>query len=206
MVYFDDILVYSKSLNDHVEHLRRVFELLREYKFHANTKKCSFATDQVGFLGYVVFAVGIKMDSSKVQAILEWPIPKSVSEGRSFHGLATFYRRFIHNFSSIAAPLTDCLKQKNLVWSVQANGSFAALKKALTIAPVLQVPDFGKTFELDTDASIHGIGGVLSQESKPIAFFSEKLNGAKLNYCTYDLEFYTIVRAIKYRNYYLAYK
>ena len=104
MVYFDDILVYSKSLNDHVEHLRRVFELLREYKFYANTKKCSFATDQVGFLGYVVFAVGIKMDSSKVQAILEWPIPKSVSEGRSFHGLATFYRRFIHNFSSIAEP------------------------------------------------------------------------------------------------------
>ena len=80
MVYFDDILVYSKSLNDHVEHLRRVFELLREYKFYANTKKCSFATDQVGFLGYVIFAKGIKMDSSKVQAILEWPIPKSVSE------------------------------------------------------------------------------------------------------------------------------
>ena len=79
MVYFDDILVYSKSLN-HVEHLRRVFELLREYKFYANTKKCSFATDQVGFLGYVIFAKGIKMDSSKVQAILEWPIPKSVSE------------------------------------------------------------------------------------------------------------------------------
>ena len=206
MVYFDDILVYSKSLNDHVEHLRRVFELLREYKFYANTKKCSFATDQVGFLGYVVFAEGIKMDSSKVQAILEWPIPKSITEVRSFHGVATFYRRFIQNFSSIASPLTDCLKQKNLVWSVQANGSFAALKKALTIAPVLQVPDFGKTFELDTDASIHGIGGVLSQESKPIAFFSEKLNGAKLNYCTYDLEFYAIVRAIKYRNYYLAYK
>ena len=158
MVYFDDILVYSKSLNDHVEHLRRVFELLREYKFYANTKKCFFATDQVGFLGYVVFAEGIKMDSSKVQAILEWPIPKSVTEVRSFHGLATFYRRFIQNFSSIASPLTDCLKQKNLVRSVQANGSFAALKKALTIAPVLQVPDFEKTFELDTDASIHGIG------------------------------------------------
>ena len=102
--------------------------------------------------------------------------------------------------------MIDCLKQKNLVWSVQANGSFAALKKALTLSPVLQVPDFEKTFELDTDASIHGIGGVLSQENKPIAFFSEKLSGAKLNYCTCDLEFYAIVQAIKYRNYYLAYK
>ena len=76
VVYFDDILVYSKSLNDHVEHLRRVFELLREYKFYANTKKCTFAIDQVGFLGYVIFVEVIKMDSSKVQAILEWPIPK----------------------------------------------------------------------------------------------------------------------------------
>ena len=80
VVYFDDILVYSKSLNDHVEHLRRVFELLRENKFYANTKKCTFAIDQVGFLGYVISVEGIKMDSSKVQAILEWPIPKSVSE------------------------------------------------------------------------------------------------------------------------------
>ena len=102
--------------------------------------------------------------------------------------------------------MANCLKKKNLVWSVQANDSFAALKKALTTTPVLQVPDFKNTFELDTDASIHGIGGVLSQESKPIAFFSEKLSGAKLNYCTYDLEFYAIVQAIKHWNYYLTYK
>ena len=137
MVYFDDILVYSKTLNDHMEHLRRVFEFLREYKFYANTKKCTFAIDQVGFLGYVVSVEGIKLDSSKVQAILEWPLHKSISEVRNFHCLAIFYKRFIQNFSSIAAPLIDCLKQKNLVWSIQANGSFAALKKALAIAPVL---------------------------------------------------------------------
>ena len=110
MVYFNDILIYSKSLNDHLEHLKRVFKLLREYKFYANTKKCTFATNQVGFLGYVVSTDCTKMDSSKVQATLEWPIPKSVSEVRSFHGLATFYKRFIWDFSSIAASLTDCLK------------------------------------------------------------------------------------------------
>uniref|UniRef100_A0A2N9HV25 RNA-directed DNA polymerase n=1 Tax=Fagus sylvatica TaxID=28930 RepID=A0A2N9HV25_FAGSY len=206
VVYFDDILVYSKTLPEHVGHLKRVFELLREYKFYANTKKCSFATSQVGFLGYVVSAEGIKMDPNKVQAILEWPVPKTVAEVRSFHGLATFYRRFIKDFSSIAAPLTDCLKQQSLQWTSQADSSFAALKTALTTAPILQVPDFEKVFELDTDASIIGIGGVLSQAGKPIAFFSEKLNGAKLNYCTYDLEFYTIVQAIKHWQYYLAYK
>ena len=94
----------------------------------------------------------------------------------------------------------------NLVWLVQANDSFAALKKAFAIAPVLQVPNFKKTFELDTNASIHDIRGVLSQESKLIAFFSEKLSGAKLNYCTYDLKFYAIVQVMKHWNYYLSYK
>ncbi len=187
-------------------HLKKVFELLREYKFYANTKKYTFATDQVGFLEYIVSAEGIKMDPNKVKAILDWPVPKSVAEVRSFHGLATFYQRSIKDFSSIAAPLTDCLKQQSLQWTSQTEASFAALKTALTTAPILQVPDFDKVFELDTNASILGIGGVLSQEGKAITFFSEKLNGAKLNYCTYDLEFYAIVQAIKHWQYYLTYK
>ena len=97
--------------------------------------------------------------------------------------------------------MTDCLKQQSLQWTSQTEASFAALKTALTTAPILQVPDFDKVFELDTDASILGIGGVLSQEGKAIAFFSEKLNGAKLNYCTYDLEFYAIIQAIKHWQY-----
>ena len=183
VVYFDDILVYSKTLDEHVGHLKKVFELLREYKFCANTKKCTFATDQVGFLGYIVSTKGIKMDPIKVKAILDWPVPKSVAKVRSFHGLATFYQRFIKDFSSIAAPLTDCLKQQSLQWTSQTEARFAALKTTLTTTPILQVLDFDKVFELDTDASILGIGGVLSQEGKAISFFSEKLNGAKLNYC-----------------------
>jgi hypothetical protein len=165
VVYFDDILVYSKSLADHIQHLEGVFKLLREYKFYANTKKCTFATNQVGFLGYIVSDTGIKMDPSKTKAIVEWPTPKTVSEVRSFHGLATFYRRFVKNFSSIAAPLTDCLKQQTLQWTEASEASFNALKTALTTAPILQVPDFDKVFEVDTDASIQGIGGVLSQEA-----------------------------------------
>lgn len=120
--------------------------------------------------------------------------------------MATFYRRFICNFSSIAAPLTNILKLQAFEWSKEAADGFHLLKKLFTEAPILALPDFDKTFELDCDASGLGIGGVLSQEGWPIAFFSEKLNGAKLTYSTYDLEFYAIIQAIKHWSYYLAYK
>ncbi len=198
VVYFNDILVYSKSLEDHVQDLRKVFELLRRNKFFANTKKCTFAMHQVGFLGYVVSNQGIHMDENKVEAILNWPIPKSVADVRSFHGLATFYRKFIQGFSALVAPLTDCLKQPVLEWTTATQHSFDALKNALTTTPCLQLPDFEKTFELDCDASGVGNGGVLNQERKPIVFFSEKLNSAKQKYSTYDLEFYAIVQAVKH--------
>ena len=120
--------------------------------------------------------------------------------------LATFYRRFIKGFSTIAAPLTDCLKRESFEWNVAAQASFENLKKNLTIAPILAVPDFDKTFELDCDATGVGIGGVLGQESKPIAYYSEKLTGLRLRYCTYDLEFYAIIHSLKHWQYYLAYK
>jgi hypothetical protein len=198
VVYFDDILIYSKTLEDHVMHLRRVFELLREKKLYANLKKCSFCVNSVTFLGYIVSDEGISMDEEKIRAIMEWPIPKTVGEVRSFHGLATFYRRFVKGFSAIAAPLTDCLKKDNFEWGESTELAFNALKTALTTAPILSLPYFEKLFEIDCDASGVGIGGVLSQEGKPIAYFSEKLNGPKLNYSTYDLEFYAIVQTIKH--------
>uniref|UniRef100_A0A2N9IR32 CCHC-type domain-containing protein n=1 Tax=Fagus sylvatica TaxID=28930 RepID=A0A2N9IR32_FAGSY len=206
VVYFDDILIYSKTLEDHVMHLRRVFELLREKKLYANLKKCSFCVNSVTFLGYIVSDEGISMDEEKIRAIMEWPIPKTVGEVRSFHGLATFYRRFVKGFSAIAAPLTDCLKKDNFEWGESTELAFNTLKTALTTAPILSLPDFEKLFEIDCDASGVGIGGVLSQEGKPIAYFSEKLNGPKLNYSTYDLEFYAIVQTIKHWAYYLAYR
>ena len=183
-----------------------MFELLRRDKFFANTKKCTFAVHQVGFLGYLVSNQGIHMDENKVEAILNWPVPKLVADVRSFHGLATFYRRFIKGFSAVAAPLIDCLKQPVLEWTATTQHSFDALKNTLTTTPCLQVPDFEKTFELDCDALGVGIRGVLSQERKTIAVFSEKLNAAKQKYSTYDLEFYAIVQAVKHWSYYLAYK
>ena len=206
VVYFDDILVYSRCLEDHLVHLLLVLDILRREKFYGNMKKCSFGMDQVMLLGYGVYFKGVFMDENKVKAIVDWPTPSSVHKVRCFHDLATFYRRFISNFSTIAAPLTNCLKQKSFVWIDEAQESFQLLKRKLTEAPILALPNFDKIFELNCDASGVGIGGVLSQERQPIAFFSEKLNETKLRHSTYDKEFYAIVQAIKHWSYYLAYK
>jgi hypothetical protein len=112
VIYFDDILIYSRNPVNHMDHMRKVLEVLRENKLFINLKKCSFMMDQLLFLGFVVSADGIRVDEEKVRAIREWPTPKTVEEVRSFHGLATFYRRFIQNFSSIVAPITECMKKE----------------------------------------------------------------------------------------------
>jgi len=116
VVYFDDILIYSKHKEEHLEHLRQVLQTLHEQKLYANLKKCSFLTNEVTFLGYIIIAEGIRVDFSKVEAINGWPILKSIHDVKSFHGLASFYRRFIKNFSSIAAPLTDCINGDKFQW------------------------------------------------------------------------------------------
>jgi hypothetical protein len=204
VVYFDDILVYSKSLDEHIDHLHCVLTVLRKEKLYANLKKCSFCLDKVVFLGFVVGAKGIAVDEENVKAIKKWPTPKSITEVRSFHGLASFYRRFVKDFSTLAAPLTEIVKKSvGFKWGSEQDRAFIEIKERLCGAPLLALPDFSKTFEIECDASGIGIRAVLMQEKWPIAYFSEKLNGAVLNYPTYDKELYALVRALETWQHYL---
>jgi len=203
VVYFDDILIYSKSKEQHLDHLTQVCDTLQREKLYANLKKYSFFTDSVVFLGFVVLSKGVSADPSKIQAIVDWPEPKSIHDVCSFQGLATFYRRFIRGFSTIMSPITDCLKKGEFQWTNAATKAFGEIKKKMTEAPVMRLPDFSRVFEVECDASGIGIGGVLSQERHPVAYFSEKLNDAKQRYSTYDKEFYAVVQALRFWRHYL---
>jgi hypothetical protein len=183
VVYFDDISIYSKNEDEHCDHVQQVLEVLKENELYVNLKKCVFLQKRLLFLGFIITSEGIHVDS-KVAAIRDWPTPKTITEVRSFHGLATFYRRFVKNFSTSMAPITECLYKGKFQWNEFAEASFQEIKKNLSQAPVLVLPDFNKTFELEYDASGVGIGAVLSQERKPIAFFSEKLSEARKKWST----------------------
>ncbi|XP_016700286.1 uncharacterized protein [Gossypium hirsutum] len=147
---------------------------------------------------------GLEVDQEKLKAIQEWSRPTSIRQVRSFHGLASFYRRFVPNFSSLAAPLTSVIKKNSTFhWGDEQEKALTIIKDCLTKAPLLTLPDFSKTFEIECDASGVGIGAVLTQDWRPIAYFSEKLNGAVLNYPVYDKEMYALIRALEMWQHYL---
>jgi hypothetical protein len=207
VVYFDGILIYSKSLDEDIEHLRAIFGALHEARLFANLEKCTFCTDRVAFLGYVVTPQGIEVDEAKTEDIKSWPIPTTLTQHQSFLCLVGFYWHFVRDFSTIAAPLNDLMKKGvPFYWGVAQEHPFNTLIDMLTHSPLLQLPDFNKTFELECDANGIGIGGVLLQEGKPIAYFSEKLSVPSLNYSTYDKELYALVRVLESWQHYLRLK
>ncbi|XP_028556143.1 uncharacterized protein LOC114581024 [Dendrobium catenatum] len=206
VVYFDDILVFSSTLEDHIQHLTTIFGILRENQLFLNLTKCDFASPQVAFLGFIISATGINVDPKKVAAIVDWPTPRTLFEIRSFHGLANFYRRFIKGFSIVMAPITDVLKQPQFSWSTAQQESFEAIKSALSTAPVLSLPDFEKPFMVDTDASTVGVGAVLSQNGKPVEYFSEKLSPSRQRWTVYEQELYAVIRALKQWEHYLLHQ
>ncbi|PKI68240.1 hypothetical protein CRG98_011376 [Punica granatum] len=167
-------------------------------------KKCRFYPNKVVFLGFVISQQGVEVDEENVEAIWEWPTPSTASEVRSFHGLASFYRRLVKNFSTILAPLTECMKKDTeFKWSESAQRSFEIIKEKLCATPIIALLDFSKTFEIECDASGVGVGVVLMQDKCLIVYFSEKLSGASLNYLTYDKEFYALIRALETWEHYL---
>ena len=204
VVFIDDILVYSKDREIHDTHLRVVLETLRKEHLYAKLSKCEFWMNEVSFLGHIVSKEGIRVDPNKIEVVVEWKQTRNVTEVRSFLGLAGYYRRFVKGFSMIAAPMTRLL-QKNVKyeWSEKCQRSFDKLKAFLTEAPVLTQPTCGREYVIFSDASLNGLGCVLMQEGKVVAYASRQLKPHEKNYPTHDLELAAIVFALKIWRHYL---
>ena len=202
VVFINDNLVYSKNKEEHENHLHVILQTLREHQLFAKLNKCEFWLDQISFLDHVVSNDGISIDPSKVEAVLSWKRPTTVSEIRSF--MARYYRRFIERFSKISLPLTR-LTQKNakFVWSKECQSSFEELKKKLVSAPMLTISSGSGGFVIYSDASHQGLGCVLMQHGKVVAYASRKLKPYEKNYPTHDLELAVVVFALKIWRHYL---
>lgn len=209
IVYLDDVLIYSTGREEHIKHVQLVLEKLKKYSLLVKPEKCEFHKDQVEFLGYIIGTHGIKMDSTKVQAVLDWPTPTTVKEVQAFLGFANFYRRFIQNYSKEAKPLID-LTRKDLTfkWTEETERAFTKLKTKFTEAPILVTFDPSKRIVLETDSSDYAIGACLNQPDdkgklRPVAYYSRKLSPAELNYDIHDKELLAIVVAFEQWRVYL---
>ncbi len=205
IVYINDILIYSETLQEHIQHVRSVLQRLIKYQLYAKLEKCEFHTTSVTFLGYIISQEGVAMDESKVHAVLNWPLPSNIKELQRFLGFVNFYRRFIRGFSSIAAPLTDMTKKGShrLQWTTVAHKAFDQLKHQFTTAPILHHPDPNSPFVVEVDASNIGIGAILSQRQGdpaklyPCAYYSRKLTPTERNYDVGDRELLAIKSALE---------
>ncbi|KAG7588776.1 Reverse transcriptase domain [Arabidopsis suecica] len=197
LVFFDDILIYSSLWSEHLQHVCEVFTLLRQHKLAVKYKKCEFGQGELEYLGHIIFSDGVKVDRTKIAAMLDWPQPTTVTELRGTLGLTGYYRKFVRDYGLIARSLTNLLRKGQFGWNAEAEEAFTKLKQALTTTPTLALPDFSLPFVIQTDASGEGFGAVLSQNEKPIAFMSRTFGISKKSWSTYAREMLAIVIAIR---------
>ncbi|WOG96017.1 hypothetical protein DCAR_0415347 [Daucus carota subsp. sativus] len=204
-VFFDDILVYSPSPEEHIQHLQQVFQLLDANCLRVKLSKCAFGQTQVEYLGYIISNKGVEADHKKIHAMTSWPTPTCIKSLRGFLGLTGYYRRFVRHYGVISKPLTNLLKKGAFQWSNQAQEAFEQLKTAMTSTPVMGIPDFSKPFVVETDACMFGAGAVLMQEGRPLAYFSKAFSSRNMGLSTYEKELLAVVLAVnKWRGYLLG--
>lgn len=170
---------------------------MKQQSLFAKMSKCEFLQPQVAYLGHVITGNGVAVDVSKVKDMIAWPVPQSVKALRGFLGLCGYYRKFVKDYGIIAKPLTNLLQKNNFIWSEAATEAFQRLKRALASTPVLRLPDYSKVFSVESDASNSGIGAVLTQEGRPLAYFSKALGVKGQAMSTYEKELMAVVSAVK---------
>lgn len=175
LVFFDDILIYSRDFEQHVQQLRCVLKVLADNQLFANKKKCSFGQLEIEYLGHVISQQGVSIDHCKVQAMIDWPTPTTLKELRGFLGLTGYYWRFVRDYGKIAWPLTERLRKNNFFWDKETEQTFQRLKTVMVSLPVLALSDFDQPFVIESDASGQGLGAVLMHNHRPIAYFSHAL-------------------------------
>eukprot|EP00253_Pinus_taeda_P031869 PITA_31869 len=204
IVYLDVILIFSKSREDHVMHVRKVLDVLKKIQLFLKMSECEFGKNYLVYSGHIVGGGALRIDLAKIKAIVNWPTPKSITEVRSFLGAAQYWRKFISNFSSIAALMHAVTSVKRAFqWEGKQRKAFESLKEKISSTLVLALPDLRQPFEIQTDASDYAMGAVLLHHGKPIAFHSEIFNGVVVNYPTYDKELYALVQSVKKWKHYL---
>jgi hypothetical protein len=197
LVFFDDILIYNKTMEEHCQHVQQILQTLRKHKLFAKLSKCTFGQQQIEYLGDIISAQGVSTDPTKIQAVQDCPVPKSITELRAFLGLAGYYRRFIRDYGKICQPLFEALKKGEFHWSSKQLDAFNKIKQALCSTPVLALLDFTQPFILEADASDKSIGAVLMQGGRPISFLSKSLGLKSAELFTYEKEAMAIIEALK---------
>jgi hypothetical protein len=202
LVFVDDILVYSTTMEQHLHQLQQVFAIMQHHKLLLKKSKCTFAQPQLEYLGHIISAQGVATDPQKIQAVQNWGPPSDNKQLRAFLGLAGYYRKFIKHYGIISRPLTDLLKKNGqFLWTPQLQMSFDTLKQALISAPVLALPNFKQPFTIETDASDKGIGAVLMQQGHPIAYLSKALSPKNQALSTYEECLAVILAVDKWKSY-----